>query len=233
MTIVFIIVAILIVLGIIGNAIEQFNRARMGTNINNIRKSLENGGQQEVSQKQIKNSTVNREDQKVLETLKIDSEFMNTDVEYTDYDNFNTINFNLPLEDLNEGLNEFSKRTTKVKNLLFNNQGQIYLYALPMIKEIAGNLKVNHDYKINKDDIVKLIQESMSNFAREAFNKTRSWISKLKTKIQNSKLNFKIENWKPKFNFKIENQNSNSKLKTKNEIARAYMCVLKYKHISD
>lgn len=174
MTIVFIIVAILIVLGIIGNAIEQFNRARMGTNINNIRKSLENGGQQKVSQKQIKNSTVNREDQKVLETLKIDSEFMNTDVEYTDYDNFNTINFNLPLEDLNEGLNEFSKRTTKVKNLLFNNQGQIYLYALPMIKEIAGNLKVNHDYKINKDDIVKLIQESMSNFAREAFNKTRS-----------------------------------------------------------
>ncbi|MBZ1508863.1 hypothetical protein [Leuconostoc mesenteroides] len=174
MTIVFIIVAILIVLGIIGNAIEQFNRARMGTNINNIRKSLENGGQQKVSQKQIKNSTVNREDQKVLETLKIDSEFMNTDVEYTDYDNFNTINFNLPLEDLNEGLNEFSKRTTKVKNLLFNNQGQIYLYALPMIKEIAGNLKVNHDYEINKDDIVKLIQESMSNFAREAFNKTRS-----------------------------------------------------------
>lgn len=174
MTIVFIIVAILIVLGTIGNAIEQFNRARMGTNINNIRKSLENGGQQKVSQKQIKNSTVNREDQKVLETLKIDSEFMNTDVEYTDYDNFNTINFDLPLEDLNEGLNEFSKRTTKVKNLLFNNQGQIYLYALPMIKEIAGNLKVNRDYEINKDDIVKLIQESMSNFAREAFNKTRS-----------------------------------------------------------
>lgn len=174
MTIIFIIVAILVVLGIIGNAIEQFNRARMGTNINSIRKSLENGGQQRVNQKQIKNETVNREDQNVLETLKNDNEFMNTNIEYTDYDNFNTINFDLPLEDLNNGLNEFSKRTATVKNLLFNKQGQVYLYALPMIKEITNNLKINPEYEVNKGDIVKLIQESMNNFAREAFKKTRN-----------------------------------------------------------
>ncbi|MCT4419691.1 hypothetical protein EFT49_05600 [Leuconostoc falkenbergense] len=55
----------------------------------------------------------------------------------------------------------------------------------------------------------------------------------LNSKLGTSKPKVKIENEISKLNFKIENQNSNSKVKTKNEIARAYMCVLKYKHISD
>ena len=173
MGIILIIIAILFVIGVIGNAVEQFNRARMGTNINSIRKSLENGGQQNVSRQQIKNNTVDKNDQKVLTALKSDVEFMNTQIEYTDYDNFNAINFDLPLEDLNQGLNAFSKRKASVKNLLFNNQGAVYIYALPMIKDIAKNFKNNNDYIINKNEMIQSIQDSMSTIAKEVFKENR------------------------------------------------------------
>lgn len=192
-----IIIVGIIVLVVIGQAIEAMNRARMGTNINDMRKMMQNGGVQQNhgGQQRIGNDAViTNNDQMIIDELLADEQFMNTVVEYEDYDNYNAINFNLPLEDLNEGLNLFSKREATVKDLLFNDENIIYLYALPFVKNISEQLKDSkikanstaNYYKqgkvdnvtvselIDKDKIVVIIKKTMSNTAKSLFQKSRT-----------------------------------------------------------
>ena len=93
----FIIISV-IVLGVIGSIIEGFNRARMGTNINSMRKMMQNGVPQpqpvRVSKKERR---INTEASEVIKHLLSDDVLMNTEVEYSDYDNIIAIDLDLLL----------------------------------------------------------------------------------------------------------------------------------------
>ncbi|ADG40417.1 hypothetical protein LKI_04375 [Leuconostoc kimchii IMSNU 11154] len=186
-----------IVLMAIGQAVEGMNRARMGTNINDMRKMMKNGGPQQTNVKQQGprvDATVTNNDQLIINKLLQDKDFMSTVVQYEDYDNYNAINLNLPLEDLNEGLNLFSKREATVRDLLFDDENRIYVYALPFVKNIAAQMEKNKIkanstasyYKqgemnkitdaelIDKDKMIGLIKGTMSSNSKSLFNKSRT-----------------------------------------------------------
>lgn len=190
----FIIISV-IVLGVIGSIIEGFNRARMGTNINSMRKMMQNGVPQPQSVKVSKKERqINTEASEVIKYLLSDDVLMNTEVEYTDYDNIIAIDLDLPLYDLNKGLNEFSKNRATVRELLFNKNGELYKYAVPLVEDIMNARKIAVEkenspanYHVKKDygthdignfvdvnKVVSFIQESTEDQAKKLFIESRN-----------------------------------------------------------
>lgn len=187
----FIIISV-IVLGVIGSIIEGFNRARMGTNINSMRKMMQNGVPQ--PQQINKRQQINQEASKVIKHLLSDDVLMNTEVEYTDYDNIIAIDLDLPIDDLNKGLNEFSKHRATVRELLFNKNGELYKHAVPLVEEIMNARKIAVEkenspanYHVKKDygshnignfvdvnKVVSFIQESTESQAKQLFIESRN-----------------------------------------------------------
>lgn len=190
----FIIISV-IVLGVIGSIIEGFNRARMGTNINSMRKMMQNGVPQPQSVKVSKKERqINTEASEVIKYLLSDDVLMNTEVEYTDYDNIIAIDLDLPLDDLNKGLNEFSKHRATVRELLFNKNGELYKYAVPLVEDIMNarkiavekenspaNYHVKKDYGthdignfVDMNKVVSFIQKSTEDRAKQLFIESRN-----------------------------------------------------------
>lgn len=187
----FIIISV-IVLGVIGSIIEGFNRARMGTNINSMRKMMQNGVPQ--PQQINKRQQINTEASEVIKHLLSDDVLMNTEVEYTDYDNIIAIDLDLPIDDLNKGLNEFSKRRATVRELLFNKNGELYKHAVPLVEDIMNARKIAVEkenspanYHVKKDygshnignfvdvnKVVSFIQESTEGQAKQLFIESRN-----------------------------------------------------------
>lgn len=187
----FIIISV-IVLGVIGSIIEGFNRARMGTNINSMRKMMQNGVPQ--PQQINKRQQINTEASEVIKHLLSDDVLMNTEVEYTDYDNIIAIDLDLPIDDLNKGLNEFSKHRATVRELLFNKNGELYKHAVPLVEDIMNARKIAVEkenspanYHIKKDygshnignfvdvnKVVSFIQESTEGQAKQLFIESRN-----------------------------------------------------------
>ena len=187
----FIIISV-IVLGVIGSIIEGFNRARMGTNINSMRKMMQNGVPQ--PQQINKRQQINTEASEVIKHLLSDDVLMNTEVEYTDFDNIIAIDLDLPIDDLNKGLNEFSKHRATVRELLFNKNGELYKHAVPLVEEIMNARKIAVEkenspanYHVKKDygshnignfvdvnKVVSFIQESTEGQAKQLFIESRN-----------------------------------------------------------
>lgn len=187
----FIIISV-IVLGVIGSIIEGFNRARMGTNINSMRKMMQNGVPQ--PQQINKRQQINTEASEVIKHLLSDDVLMNTEVEYTDYDNIIAIDLDLPIDDLNKGLNEFSKHRATVRELLFNKNGELYKHAVPLVEDIMNARKIAVEkenspanYHVKKDygshnignfvdvnKVVSFIQESTEGQAKQLFIESRN-----------------------------------------------------------
>lgn len=187
----FIIISV-IVLGVIGSIIEGFNRARMGTNINSMRKMMQNGVPQ--PQQINKRKQINQEASEVIKHLLSDDVLMNTEVEYTDYDNIIAIDLDLPIDDLNKGLNEFSKHRATVRELLFNKNGELYKHAVPLVEDIMNARKIAVEkenspanYHVKKDygshnignfvdvnKVVSFIQESTEDQAKKLFIESRN-----------------------------------------------------------
>lgn len=187
----FIIISV-IVLGVIGSIIEGFNRARMGTNINSMRKMMQNGvpHPQQINKRQ----QINQEASEVIKHLLSDDMLMNTEVEYTDYDNIIAIDLDLPIDDLNKGLNEFSKHRATVRELLFNKNGELYKHAVPLVEDIMNARKIAVEkenspanYHVKKDygshnignfvdvnKVVSFIQESTEGQAKQLFIESRN-----------------------------------------------------------
>lgn len=187
----FIIISV-IVLGVIGSIIEGFNRARMGTNINSMRKMMQNGVPQ--PQQINKRQQINTETSEVIKHLLSDDVLMNTEVEYTDYDNIIAIDLDLPIDDLNKGLNEFSKHRATVRELLFNKNGELYKHSVPLVEDIMNARKIAVEkenspanYHVKKDygsrnignfvdvnKVVSFIQESTEAQAKQLFIESRN-----------------------------------------------------------
>lgn len=190
-----IIIISVIVLCVIGSVIEAYDRVRMRTNINSMRKMMQNGVSQpqpvKVSKKE---RQINMEASSVIKHLLSDDALMNTEVEYTDYDNIIAIDLDLPIDDLNKGLNEFSKHKATVRELLFNKNGELYKYSVPLVEDIINARKIAVEkenspanYHVKKDygshnignfvdvnKVVSFIQEAMESRAKQLFIEYRN-----------------------------------------------------------